>query len=135
MARHEHDLDNRHRDKDGQIGRKHGNTLVSTLRETYGKDFASGIRGDLKLSEVLRQLDKPSLSALVKDSELIVVRATWDPEARVYVAESDDVPGLVTEAGTIEALGHKLPGLIEDLLETEGAGREIEVRVRLPQAA
>ncbi|MGH9394255.1 MAG: DUF1902 domain-containing protein, partial [Terriglobales bacterium] len=26
----------------------------------------------------------------------IRVRATWDPEARVWVAESDDVPGLVT---------------------------------------
>jgi hypothetical protein len=28
-------LDNRHRDKDGTIARKHGNTLIRTLRETY----------------------------------------------------------------------------------------------------
>jgi hypothetical protein len=28
-------LDNRHRDKNGEIARKHGNTLISTLRKTY----------------------------------------------------------------------------------------------------
>jgi hypothetical protein len=26
----------RHRDKNGEISRKHGNTLVGTLRKTYG---------------------------------------------------------------------------------------------------
>jgi hypothetical protein len=50
----------------------------------------------------------------------IVVRATWDPEASVWVAESEDI-ALVTEAPTIEALRAKLPGIIQDLLETEGA--------------
>jgi hypothetical protein len=29
-------LDHRHRDKNGEISRKHGNTLIRTLRETYG---------------------------------------------------------------------------------------------------
>jgi hypothetical protein len=33
-------LDQRHRDKNGEIDRKHGNTLISTLRETYGPSFA-----------------------------------------------------------------------------------------------
>jgi hypothetical protein len=60
-------LDNRHRDKDGEINRKHGNTLVSTLRQTYGQDFASGTPGNVRLSEVLRTLDEPSLSRLVRD--------------------------------------------------------------------
>lgn len=46
--------DERHRDKDGEIRRKVGNTRVSTLRETYGKDFAPGIRGDAKLKDVLK---------------------------------------------------------------------------------
>jgi predicted RNase H-like HicB family nuclease len=32
-----------------------------------------------------------------------VVTAIWDDEAKVWVAESDDVPGLVTEAPTLEA--------------------------------
>jgi hypothetical protein len=38
-------LAGRHRDKNGQIARKHGNTLVSTLRQTYGPGFAPGIKG------------------------------------------------------------------------------------------
>jgi hypothetical protein len=62
-------LDNRHRDKNGQIARKHGNTLISTLRETYGAKFAPGIGGYRKLSEVLDRLDESSLSQLIEDSE------------------------------------------------------------------
>jgi hypothetical protein len=48
---------------------------------------------------------------------LIVIKATWDPEASVWVAESEDVPGLITEADTMEALQKKLPGIIQDLLQ------------------
>ena len=43
-------LAGRHRDKNGQIARKHGNALVSTLRQTYGPGFAPGIEGHAKLS-------------------------------------------------------------------------------------
>jgi hypothetical protein len=43
-------LTGRHRDKNGQIARKHGNALVSTLRQTYGPGFAPGIEGNGKLS-------------------------------------------------------------------------------------
>jgi hypothetical protein len=35
-------LDHRHRDKNGEISRKHGNTLVRTLRKLYGAGFAPG---------------------------------------------------------------------------------------------
>ena len=35
-------LDGRHRDKSGEISKKHGNTLVSTLRKIYGSTFAAG---------------------------------------------------------------------------------------------
>jgi hypothetical protein len=64
---------------------------------------------------------------------LIVVRAAWDPEAQVWVAESEDVPGLVTEAESIEALQRKLPGIIQDLLEDDGsgAGQEVEIPVEI----
>lgn len=47
----------------------------------------------------------------------VVVHAAWDAEARVYVATSDDVPGLVTEADTVEALFEKLRVLIPELME------------------
>jgi hypothetical protein len=61
-------LDNRHRDKNGQISRKHGNTLIRTLRETYGPGFAPNCNPNAKLSDCLDQIDEASLSKLVHDS-------------------------------------------------------------------
>jgi predicted RNase H-like HicB family nuclease len=49
-------------------------------------------------------------------SKQIVVAATWDPEAKVWVAESDDVPGLVAEAGSPESLLETLKTRIPELL-------------------
>jgi predicted RNase H-like HicB family nuclease len=49
-----------------------------------------------------------------------VVHASWDDEARVWVAESDDVPGLVAEAATVEKLMRKLRVLVPELLELNG---------------
>jgi predicted RNase H-like HicB family nuclease len=46
----------------------------------------------------------------------IVVRAEWDLEAKVYVAESEDVPGLITEAETPELLSLKLKTMVPELL-------------------
>jgi hypothetical protein len=59
----------RHRDKNGEISRKHGNTLVGTLRKTYGVDFAKGCAESDRLSDVLHKMDEPSLSKLVLDHE------------------------------------------------------------------
>jgi predicted RNase H-like HicB family nuclease len=50
----------------------------------------------------------------------IIVHADWDPEASVWVATTQDVRGLVTEAESIEALRAKLPGIVLDLLEENG---------------
>lgn len=47
-------LEQRHRDKDGEIHRKMGDTRVSTLRKTYGEDFAAGFRGDTKLKDLVK---------------------------------------------------------------------------------
>lgn len=44
------------------------------------------------------------------------VSAFWDAEAAVWVATSDDVPGLATEADTIEALSQKSREMVPDLL-------------------
>jgi hypothetical protein len=61
-------LDDRHRDKDGEISRKHGNTLVRTLRKIYGQSFASGFPETAKLSEVLATAPAhTSLTQLRKD--------------------------------------------------------------------
>ena len=50
----------------------------------------------------------------------LFIRAEWDDEAEVWVATSDDVPGLATEADTAEALQVKLRTLIPELLEANG---------------
>ena len=60
-------LDQRHRDKNGEISRKHGNTLIRTLRKVHGQDFAKGFTETDKLSDVLQALDEPSLSRMVHD--------------------------------------------------------------------
>ncbi len=61
-------LDERHRDVDGEISRKHGNTQVGTLRQIYGTDFAAGRRSDMKLSTLLDQSGAPSLRQFLKRS-------------------------------------------------------------------
>ena len=50
----------------------------------------------------------------------LFIRAEWDNEAQVWVATSDDVPGLATEEETIEALIQKLKVIIPELLEANG---------------
>jgi hypothetical protein len=62
-------LDTRHRDKNGEISRKHGNTLIRTLRKTYGQGFAPGCADNAKLSDVLSKVDDMSLSRLIHDHE------------------------------------------------------------------
>jgi predicted RNase H-like HicB family nuclease len=48
----------------------------------------------------------------------LFIRVEWDEEARVWVATSDDVPGLATEGPTIEELIEKLKIMIPELLDT-----------------
>lgn len=50
----------------------------------------------------------------------LLIQAEWDPEVSVWVATSDDVPGLATEADTLEALEAKLKVLVPELLEANG---------------
>ena len=62
------------------------------------------------------------------------IQARWDSEGGVWVAESEDVPGLVAEAESPNALTEKLRTLIPELLELNGvleAGSEsVEFVVR-----
>jgi predicted RNase H-like HicB family nuclease len=48
------------------------------------------------------------------------ILAQWDREAGVWVAESEDVPGLVAEADSPNVLAQKLRTLIPELLELNG---------------
>jgi hypothetical protein len=49
------------------------------------------------------------------------VEARWDSTADVWVAESDDVPGLVAEAESMNALVEKVRVLVPELMELNGA--------------
>ena len=46
-----------------------------------------------------------------------VVDAFWDSEAHVWVATSDDVPGLTTEAPTLDALVERVNAVAPELLD------------------
>lgn len=59
-----------------------------------------------------------------------VIRCAWDDEARVWFVEASDVPGLVTEAATLDALRDKVPAMIRDLLADE-IDRPDEIEVDL----
>jgi len=48
------------------------------------------------------------------------ILAQWDSDAGVWVAESEDVPGLVAEAESPNGLAQKLRALIPELLELNG---------------
>jgi predicted RNase H-like HicB family nuclease len=56
------------------------------------------------------------------ENKPLFIRAEWDEEAKVWVASSDDVPGLATEEETLEGLISKLKIMIPELLEANGSG-------------
>jgi Domain of unknown function (DUF1902) len=65
--------------------------------------------------------------------ETIVVRAAYDPEAKVWYVESSNLPGLHIEADSPGALYDKLPAAITDLLELEGGdARDVSFELVTP---
>lgn len=72
---------------------------------------------------------RPNVNKKESAMRLIVVKATYDPEARVWYVEHSDIPGLSAEAETLDALVERLPGMILDLIEENGMeGWDSEVR-------
>jgi len=68
MSNHcETGLDDRCRDADGEIRRKRGDTLVGTLRDEYGPNFASGFRSDMRLDTLLDTSGAASLSDFLRN--------------------------------------------------------------------
>ena len=67
----------------------------------------------------------------MKESRPLIVHATWDGEASVWVATSEDIPGLVTEAESLDILIPKLKAMIPELLDLNGyaGGDEIPFTV------
>jgi predicted RNase H-like HicB family nuclease len=61
----------------------------------------------------------------------LFIRAEWDDEVQVWVASSDDVPGLATEEKTLEGLIQKLKIMIPELLEANGTEMKQEIPFEL----
>lgn len=57
----------------------------------------------------------------------ILVTAFWDDEAEVWVASSEDVKGLATEAETVELLDKKLKVMIPELLHANHSIQNMEI--------
>ena len=55
----------------------------------------------------------------------IIVRATWDEQAEVWVATSKDIDGLAIEAPTMEALEPKVLAALNDLIELNGIDSDL----------
>ena len=55
----------------------------------------------------------------------IIVRASWDEEAAVWVASSQDIDGLAVEAKTVEQLEKKVLAAISDLIELNGVESDL----------
>ena len=49
-----------------------------------------------------------------------VIHLIWDSEAAVWVATSDDVPGLVLEGGSLDALIERVRFAVPELLALDG---------------
>ncbi|MDR1019967.1 MAG: DUF1902 domain-containing protein [Synergistaceae bacterium] len=52
------------------------------------------------------------------------VNLAWDNESAVWVATSDDIPGLVLEAGSLDALIERVRFVAPELLELNGVTQE-----------
>lgn len=59
------------------------------------------------------------------------MHAEWDEVARVWVATSDDVPGLATEEDNLKGLIEKLKVMIPELLDVNETKGEREVPFEL----
>ncbi len=49
-----------------------------------------------------------------------VITTTWDSEASVWIATSEDVPGLALESGSLDALIERVRVAVPELLALNG---------------
>ena len=53
-----------------------------------------------------------------------IITFTWDNEANVWIATSDDIPGLVLESGSFDALLERTRFAVPELLEMNSSRPE-----------
>ncbi len=66
----------------------------------------------------------------------LVVQSIWDEEAKIWIATSKDVPGLVVEAASLDELAKEVTSLVPQLLalhnsqSPDQAPREVPIEMR-----
>jgi prevent-host-death family protein len=136
-------LDNRIRDKSGEIDIKHGNTLVGTLRETYETGFAKGYRAEKELEGLDRsepQKGRWQLQSAKAQFSEVFRRARSEGPQWVTRQDKEAVVMLAAEEyERISALSRQPKSLIEffarsplaevqvDLERQPDYGREVEL--------
>ena len=56
---------------------------------------------------------------------------SWDQEAGVWVATSEDIPGLVLECGSLDVLIERVRYAVPELIELDNLQRGSSLRFRL----
>lgn len=49
------------------------------------------------------------------------INANWDGDAAIWIATSQDIPGLVLESGSLDALIERVKNAVPELLELQGS--------------
>lgn len=62
---------------------------------------------------------------------VIRIEVQFDDEARVWFVNESSLPGLSTEADSLDHLKAKLPGMIADLIECNGLEIDDDVPIEL----
>jgi len=57
------------------------------------------------------------------------INLLWDAEAAVWVAQSEDIPGLVLESGSFDALLERLRYAVPEILELNGIKNDESVNI------
>jgi hypothetical protein len=55
------------------------------------------------------------------DKAMYAIKIMWDDEARVWIATSSELPGLVLESGSVDALIERVKVAVPELLEIDKA--------------
>jgi len=60
----------------------------------------------------------------------------WDDEASVWIAESEDLPGLILESESFDTLVEKVKKAVPELLELSGSkNRQIKLHLKAERLA
>ena len=56
-----------------------------------------------------------------------IIKFHWDSETAVWIATSDDVPGLVLESGSFDALVERVKAAVPELISLNGKVKDFRL--------